>query len=34
MNILKQFNQKGKTIIMVSHDEEIINECSKGVELS
>ncbi|MBD5134748.1 MAG: putative bacteriocin export ABC transporter [Lachnospiraceae bacterium] len=34
MNILKQFNKEGKTIIMVSHDEEIINDCLKVVRLS
>lgn len=33
MGILKQFNEKGKTIIMVSHDEEIINDCSRVVRL-
>ena len=33
MNILKKFNDDGKTIIMVSHDEDIINNCSKVVRL-
>lgn len=33
MNILKKFNDEGKTIIMVSHDEDIINNCSKVIRL-
>lgn len=33
MDILRRFHQEGKTVIMVSHDEEIIKSCPKVVRL-
>lgn len=33
MNLLKEFNKQGKTIIMVSHDENIFSNCSRIVNL-
>lgn len=34
MSILKQFNEQGKTIILVSHDEQIIESCSRVIRLN
>lgn len=33
MNLLKEFHNQGKTIIMVSHDESAISYCSRVIEL-
>lgn len=34
MDILKQFNRKGKTVIIVTHDPDIIDGCSRNIELT
>jgi putative ABC transport system ATP-binding protein len=33
MNLLKEFHNQGKTIIMVSHDESAISDCSRVINL-
>lgn len=33
MQILKQLNNEGKTIVMVTHDEQIKNQGSRVIEL-
>lgn len=34
IDILKKFNKDGKTVVLVSHDEDIINNCSRVIRLN
>jgi len=34
MNILNSFHEIGKTVIIVSHDQEVINRCNRVIEIN
>jgi len=34
MNLLKELNKQGKTIIIVSHDKEVMDDCSRVISLA
>ena len=33
LNLLKQINRQGKTIIVVTHDPHVVKECSKVIKI-
>lgn len=33
MNVFKQLNEKGTTVIIITHDMEVANECNRVIEI-
>jgi putative ABC transport system ATP-binding protein len=33
LNVLKEFNEQGKTVVVVTHDDEVANYCTRTIRL-